>query len=213
MQYRIKTIKIPDEWIISGGRGITVAVVDSYIGNVNIPNIVKKYVKTNGVYRGAHCSSVCEIISKVAPHCKIIISQAMNEKTGNYFGLTNAIDNLKEDSFDIINFSLSTKEDKYEIKKRIDELSKRSIVIASMANDGSKSYPAEYADVLSVSSFKKSNIDADIYCDDSFIFGNEGIKKTGNSMSTAFISGIFALAKSFNHNFTKEDIIKQLLGK
>ena len=40
-----------------------------------------------------------------------------------------------------------------------------------------------------------------------------GQEKTGNSMSTAFVSGIFALAKSYNKGFTKEDIIKQLLGK
>jgi hypothetical protein len=45
------------------------------------------------------------------------------------------------------------------------------------------------------------------------MFGNDNIKKTGNSMSTAFVSGIFALAKSYNKDFTKEDVIKQLLGK
>jgi hypothetical protein len=32
-------------------------------------------------------------------------------------------------------------------------------------------------------------------------------------MSTAFVSGIFALAKSYNKDYTKDDIIKQLLGK
>lgn len=214
-QNQIKTIKIPEEWVLSGGRGVTVAVIDSnIISNVGELNIVKKYsISNTGVYSGLHCLSVCEIISKVAPYCNIIVSQAMNEKSGDYAGLIRAIDNIKNDNIDIVNFSLSSREDKQQIKERIDKLSDRAIVVAAMANDGNNSYPAMYKNVVSVSSFKRSNIDADIYCDDSFVFGNFGTRKTGNSMSTAFVSGIFALAKSYNKDFTKEDIIKQLLGK
>ena len=209
---QIKTIKVPDEWVLCGGSGVTVAVVDSYVSD-ECPNVIKKYSRTNGLYKGTHCLSVCEIISKVAPHCNIIASQAINEKTGSHYGLINAIDCLNDDTFDIVNFSLSTKDDKLDIKKRIDRLTHRAIVVAAVANDGSCSYPALYDNVVSVSSFKRSTFDADIYCDDSFIFGNDSIKNTGNSMSTAFVSGIFALAKSFNKNYTKEDIIKRLLEK
>lgn len=212
--HQIKTIKVPDEWVISGGRGVTVAIVDSDIGNFKSPNIIKKYsLSNNGIYRNSHCSAVCEIITKVAPYCKIIVSQALNNKVGDYAGLIRAIDNIKNDDFDIVNFSLSTKEDKQDIKDKINLLSKKAVLVAAMANDYSNSYPAMYDNVVSVSSFKKSNIDADIYCDDSFMFGDDNIKKTGNSMSTAFVSGIFALAKSYNKDFTKEDIVKQLLGK
>ena len=216
MHQQLKTIKIPDEWILSGGKDVTVAVIDSYINlfNDNNLNIIKKYFLTNcGVHDGLHCLSVCEIIHNIAPHCKIIVSQALNGKTGDYSGLIRAIDSVKDDDIDVVNFSLSTSSDRVDIKKRIDELSKKSIIIASMANNGDVSYPAMYDNVLSVSSFKRTNINADIYCSDSFSFGNNNIRKTGNSMSTAFVSGIFALAKSYNKDFTKEDIVKQLLGK
>lgn len=216
MHQQLKMIKIPEEWILSGGKNVTVAVIDSYINlcDDNNLNIIKKYFLTNcGVHDGLHCLSVCEIIHNIAPLCKIITSQALNKKTGDYSGLIRAIDNIKYDDIDIVNFSLSTSSNKDDIRKRIDELSKRSIIIASMANNGDISYPAMYDNVLSVSSFKKTNIDADIYCGDNFSFGNNSIRKTGNSMSTAFVSGIFALAKSYNKDFTKEDIVKQLLEK
>lgn len=211
---QIKTIKVPDEWIMCGGRGVTVAVVDSNINVNSCRNVVKKYSTSNcGVFNGLHCLSVCEIISKVAPYCEIIVSQAMNDRIGDYAGLIRAIDNIKEDNFDIVNFSLSTREDKKNIHDRIDKISEKAVIVAAMANDGSVSYPAMYDNVVSVSSFKRSNIDADIYCDDKFLFGNNYIRKTGNSMSTAFVSGVFALAKSYNKNFSRDDIIKQLLEK
>ena len=94
--HQIKTIKVPDEWVISGGRGVAVAIVDSDIGNFKSPNIIKKYsLSNNGIYRNSHCSAVCEIITKVAPYCKIIVSQALNNKVGDYAGLIRAIDNIK----------------------------------------------------------------------------------------------------------------------
>lgn len=213
-QQNIDVVKVPEEWIVSGGKGVTVAVIDSDVCNNANYNVIKKYrMHNNGIGKTSHCDSVCNIISKVAPFCKIIVSQAINGKTGTYNCLTKAIDNILEEDVDIVNFSLSSKEDKDIIRSRVFKLSEKSIVIASMANNGSKSFPAEYDCVVSVSSFKKSDISADIYCDDSFIFGNDKIKKTGNSMSTAFVSGIFALAKSYNKDYTKDDIIKQLLGK
>jgi subtilisin family serine protease len=213
-QQRFDVVKVPEEWILSGGKGITIGVIDSDICVDTCDNVVKKYrINNNGISKTSHCDSVCNIISKVAPFCKIIVSQAINGKVGTYDCLTRAIDNILNDDVDIVNFSLSSKEDKDIIRTRIEKLSEKSIIIASMANNGSKSFPAEYDCVVSVSSFKKSDINADIYCNDSFIFGNNKTKKTGNSMSTAFVSGIFALAKSYNKNYTKDDIIKQLLGK
>ena len=63
---------------------------------------------------------MCDIISKVAPYCKIIVSQALNNRVGDYAGLIRAIDNVKNDEFDIVNFSLSTKENKQIVKDKID---------------------------------------------------------------------------------------------
>lgn len=212
-QRRINTIKIPDEWVLTMGRGVTVAVIDSHITEMN-DNIKKYYtVSNNGLFDSSHCWSVCEIISKVSPLSNIIVSQAIFGKRGTNEGLLKAIKNIKDDDVDVINFSLSTKDDDDKIRSCIYELSKKSLIVASMANNGSVSYPAEYDFVTSVSSYKNSNIDADLYCSDKFNFVNNIYNKTGNSMSTAFISGIFALAKSYNKNITKDEIIKQLLGK
>lgn len=215
MHHQIKMIKVPDKWVISGGKGVNVAVIDSQIDeNSNVYKKIYKsyYLSNNGIYHKSHCTSVCSIISNVAPFCNIIVSQALFGKRGDYSGLEIAINNIMKEDVDIINFSLSTREDKSWLRDKISFLSKKSIIVASMANDGSTSYPAMYDNVVSVSSIKKSNILADIYCDDNFFFDGIESKNTGNSMSTAFISGIFALAKSFNKNMTKEDIINELLG-
>ena len=212
MQHQIKQIAVPDEWVISGGRGVTVAVVDSHFNRNN--HRIKKYytISNGGVYGDSHCSAVCDIISSVAPFCDIIISQAMVNKTGTCDSLLRAVSNIKDEDFDVINFSLSTSDDNADIRSLIHKISQRALVVAAMANNGSISYPAQYDFSTSVSSYKRDWINADIYCDDSFIVGNK-TKKSGNSMSTAFVSGIFALAKSYDKNITKEEIIKQLLGR
>lgn len=211
---QVKSVVIPDDWVVSGGRGVTVAVIDSHVDVYDIKNIEKYYTSSNvGTYGTSHCDAVCKIISRVAPFCRIIVSQALFGKTGNHESFLRAIKNIYNEDIDVVNFSLSTSEDKGDIRSLVYDLSKRALIVAAIANNGTISYPAEYDFVTSVSSYKRDNGKSDICCEDSFIFGNESSKKTGNSMSSAFVSGIFALAKSYNKDITKEDIITQLLGR
>ena len=141
---QIKTIKIPDEWVISGGRGVTVDVIDSHI--TPIKDKIKKYytVSNSGVFDSSHGCSVCDIILNVAPLCNIIASQAIFGKTGSSDSLLAAIKNIMNDDVDVVNFSLSTMKDKDNIRSCLYNLSKRALIVAAMANNGSISYPAQY---------------------------------------------------------------------
>ena len=209
----MRIAKIPEEWILSRGSGITVAVVDSHIlesSKVFKNNVIKYYKENNfTTYGFEHCTSVCSIISKVAPLCKIIVSQALIDRRGTCEGLYRALEKIREDSFDVLNISLSYDNDNVKINSLIKEFCYKSCIIASVPNTGSDSFPACLDNVVSVSAMKHPDYNADIYCEDNFC--DTEIKKTGNSMSTAFVSGLFALAKSYDKTITKESFINQLL--
>lgn len=204
--------KVPTDWVITGGRGINILVIDSHIDTSSSiykdKVIYLKELNFQCGYSTSHCDSVCKIISYVAPLCKIGVYQILRNKTSDIFGLKIALRDVMNLDFDIINLSMATSKDDQELKNLIRDLSKTKLIVSSVSNIKMQSYPADYPEVLSVASFANSDMEADLYCSDRL-----GITdKTGNSMATAFISGVCALAKSYDKGITK-DLIKLQLQK
>jgi hypothetical protein len=214
MVQQLEMFKVPEEWIISQGKDITVGIVDGHIDTRSevYKNVLKYYTTERDRFYGyEHCNTICELIMNFAPKCKLIVSQAVTDSNGNVGNLELAIKNIIKEKVDVINISLSTSINNEEMKNMITNVvSSGVIIVSSIANNGTNSYPAMYDGVLSVSSLKNHSYTADIYCDDSIY---KGIKKTGNSMSTAFVSSLCALAKSYDRDITKETFLKRLLEK
>lgn len=213
---KVDVVSVPDEWILSGGNGTRAVVIDSHIDKNS--KVFDKVVSYEMLHRQrnsgtSHCTSICSIISKVSPASEIVIIQALIEKTGTLFGLERALEMALDYDFDVMNLSISSVNTTSRIKSLIEEISKKSIIVCSVPNNGKPSYPNGYNEVISVSSMDNNDYDADLYAEDKFMFNDSDIKKSGNSMSTAFVTGVCLLARSFDKNMLKEDVIKRLLGK
>lgn len=213
---KVDIVKVPEEWVLSGGNGTRVVVIDSHIDKDS--SVFNKVVSYEMLHRQrnsgtSHCTSICSIISKVSPMSEIVVIQALLEKTGTLFGLERALDMARGYEFDVLNLSVSSAKSTDRIKSLISDISKKSIVVCSVPNDGKTSYPNGYEEVISVSSLDNRGYDADMYAEDKFMFSDPDIKKSGNSMSTAFVTGVCLLARSFDRTMLKEDVLKRLLGK
>lgn len=210
---QLDIIKIPEEWVLSAGRGVNVFVLDGHIDTESSVYKDKvfyyKMLNSGNFYSTCHCDSVCKIISDVAPFAKIGVYQVLKNKKTDIFGFNIALDEICNQDFDVLNISMSSVKNEDYIYRKIENISKKSIIVASLSNRDMESYPAKYDNVISVSSFTNNYQDADIYCSDRI----EAIKSRGNSMSTAFISGICALAKSYDKSIDKERFLKLLLQK
>ena len=210
---QLDIIKIPEEWVIAGGKGVKVLIIDGHINTSS--ELYKKRVSfykelnKGNCYTTGHCDSVCKVIAETAKFADIGVYQILRNKRTDVFGLQKAFKDIIDMDFDVINLSMSTVKDVHNIKEQVDVLSKKSIIVASMSNNNTISFPAKYDNVISVSSFSNNYQDADVYCEDKIGIVN----KTGNSIATAFISGICALAKSYDKGINKDSFLKQLLQK
>lgn len=211
---KIRMIKVPEEWVLSNGAGTRVVVIDSHIDpNSSVfKERVVSYEKLNRERGGgySHCTSVCNIISAISPLTEIIVIQSIIEKTGTVKGLELALRAAMEYEFDVINLSVSSPASSEGIKSLIKEASLNSMVVCSVPNNGNKHYPCSYEEVISVSSIENNVFKADIYAEDKLVLLGDNTKKTGNSMSTAFVSGICLLARSFDKTLLRDDFLKRL---
>lgn len=206
-------IKIPYEWLETGGEGSTVAVIDGHINTSSAAyssvSVYRKYNQEK-IYDTSHCTHICEIINSVAPLAKIIVYQAMCGNVGTILGIKIALKDIMKEKFDVLNLSMSSICDDSEFEYLMKEISSRAIVVASISNNNKiKSFPSSYPSVISVASIDNHSKGADLYTNDLFYINGEQ-KKSGNSMSTALISGICSLAKSFDKKINKELFLRQL---
>lgn len=209
----INILEVPEKWTLTSGKDTVVVVIDSHINQKSkVFNSVISY-ETLHTDRGigtSHCTSVCNIISAVAPLSKIVVIQALIETTGTIFGLERALEKACLYDFDVLNLSVSSSQTSPGIESLIKKISSKSIVVCSVPNNGRPYFPSKYPEVLSVSSFNNGSFNANLYADDRIAVSDSKIKKTGNSMATALVSGICLLSRSYDKTILKEDFIRQL---
>ncbi|MCK9279256.1 MAG: S8 family serine peptidase [Melioribacteraceae bacterium] len=217
----MKIVEIPFDWIYTQGKNTIVAIIDTHcdISHKDISKSINKYSTCMRAreYGKEHCTHIAGIILKVAPLCKLNIYQVIFVKSvGTAKGISNAINNAVDDGVDVINLSISLSQDFTCVRDSIKRAFENNIiVVGAVSNDGKTYYPANYKEVLSVTSFNDKS-KADIYTEEKIVStlpNNRYGELTGHSMSCAMVSGIVALARSYDKTMNRGKFISLLKRK
>ena len=212
--------KVPKEWIETKGKGIRIGIIDSGC-DLNHKNLKISEYKIFGQENLKHGTHIAGIISSNAKNYSIngfcnqseIIFAACDFV--NYQSLSHLIEALewiKEKKVDVLNLSFALKKDYDQIRKILEDISKNTIICSSYSKE--LPYPHQYEFVVSVG--KKESENPDLVALGNFIStapNNTFSELSGSSMSTAFATSVFGIAKAFDNKLSTESIIKKIDGK
>lgn len=224
MKYTIS--QIPQPWINIRGKGATVMICDTGC-DITHPAIVKSvteyrsFSQTNLSTHSRHGTHVAGIIcgesdqmKGVAPDAKLIVAQIMKGTSGNYEWLLGALRWAASLNVDVLNLSFSYPHDNVEIRTLLMSMSANGTIVSSAYSPYPDIYPSSYPFAVSVGSYADSGLQetskVDIYAHNEFRSSVPAEKYDvirGNSMATAYFSGIAALAKGFDKSITKERLL------
>jgi major intracellular serine protease len=171
---------------------------------------------------GTHCAGIISGQGKqiwgIAPECKLMIGKIMERRSGKggkFEFLVNGIKWAIENGAEIISLSLSTPLDSNDLHNIIkDAHSNHGVsIICAIGNQGEFSndiFPACYSECVAVGSINENSLKdefSNLSKELDLLAPGVNIKSTGlnggylslsgTSMATAFVSGVFALIKSF----------------
>ncbi|ADL53772.1 S8 family peptidase [Clostridium cellulovorans] len=176
-QWYLQTLKIPDVWSVSTGKGVTVAVIDTGI-DTRHEDLVGKVIGGKdftgiGSYEdnNGHGTLVAGIIaadrennigvSGIAYDAKLLSVKVLNKDgVGDTNTIANGIKWAADNGAKILNISLGTGKDDAILKGAVDyAVSKGCILISASGNLGFQgvNYPAAYDNVIAVGATNQSN--------------------------------------------------------
>ena len=216
-----------------------IAVIDSglpkYYDKENTYRVIvdkeyRAYLSKKEIYdENGHGTIVRNIIDKYLDKCDEVITLKILNKDlkGNSIALINAIQFCIENKIDLINISLGTINEKY--KEKLHRLIKKAIqngiiVVAAEHNDGLKSYPANFQQVIGVREQRKSLLRHRITYDHRTNFFQVGLKKIplkilwglkkvyftrGSSFMAPHVTGVIIKIIKEKQLYAKELIIEE----
>ncbi len=224
------------------GKGIKVAIIDSGLDKCHyLPNIVssKDFTITSITYKAdeickdkiGHGTACAGIISEKAPESELLIIKIFDlELIASYKLLLNSLNYAIEEGVHIINLSLGVYEDFNKVKKLYDicqyAYDKNIIIVSAATNlEGKYSYPANFDNVLGVTSgkidckygynFRQNNSVELIAKGDwqrvNWLMG-KSVFRSGSSLAASHITGIISLVLQAFPNSDPEKVKKILLS-
>lgn len=179
---------------------------DNVVGDVGLRFDSNGYlqVKSNHYIEHDHGTMVAATIKLVSPNVEFYSINILDKDlSANGKLLINALDYCKNYNPDIVHLSLGTTSIKYRysLKKSINSLIRNNIIIVAAAqNQGAKSYPAYFKNVVGVKGHICNNYN-EIYYKNNFFYGPLHLSPNlwgeekkhkhicGNSISAAYITG------------------------
>lgn len=215
----IKLSNVPKEWIETKGKGIRIGIIDSGC-DIKHKNLKISEYKIFGQENLRHGTHIAGIISSNAKNHSVNGFCSQSEiffaacDFINFQSLTNlrkALEWIEEKNVDVLNLSFALKRDYDQIRELLKKISEKTIICSSYSSD--LQYPHSYDFVVSVG--KKETDNANIIAHGNFIStfpNNEFSELSGASMSTAFMSSVFGIAKAYNKKLSYDSIIKRVNG-
>ena len=198
---------IPKEWLRKQGEGTIIGIVDTGIKrSLNCFNNTKIVCKTFGQTEYRHGTHVASTILQFSPKASIVFAAGMFE---NYDELESMLEWISTFKLDVLNLSLSYREDNSKIEKLLQNIHNNGTIIVAAFNSR-MTYPCKYPFVL------KAGNGGDFEAPDEWVSyfpnGNKGTMK-GSSVSTAITSGLCSLGKAIIPSINKEDFLSTVRPK
>lgn len=213
MRYNI--CKVPSKWIETEGLQSKVCILDGFcnIEHSYISANVKKYEHTeSGMFSSkTHATHIAGTIVRIAPRSSLFIKQVVIDSSGVISRLEEGLDFAIENEIDVVNLSLSIDHNVNKILQKLRKLHETGCFIVAPVIPGGISFLSNIPEVIAVSSYD-CPLNSDVFAPKTIYscytdgFGN----LSGHSMSTSFVSGICALAKSFDKRMTKAEFLLSL---
>lgn len=203
---------------------VKIAVIDR-IGHIDAQG-VEYYSVVDTVNRPVeHGSFVLEILRELVPTAEFVaINIATSDGIIEPLSLAEGIQYAVDSGCHIINISLGSQTDYFEVEKKIDDaVDSQCVVVAACGNESKNAldYPAGYDKVISVMARNIDNIDFDnnnvsetkksISAPGSAVF-NETRTVSGSSIAAAYVTAEVAYVLSVQPNITLKDL-QELLAR
>lgn len=198
---------IPKEWLRKQGEGTIIGIVDTGIKrSLNCFNNTKIVCKTFGQTEYRHGTHVTSTILQFSPKASIVFAAGMFE---NYDELESMLEWISTFKLDVLNLSLSYREDNSKIEKLLQNIHNNGTIIVAAFNSR-MTYPCKYPFVLKAG--KGGDFEAPEEWISYFPNGNKGTMK-GSSVSTAITSGLCSLGKAIIPSINKEEFLSIIKPK
>lgn len=214
---------IPIEWLETYGKNIKVGICDIGFDTNHkaLKHAISEYKLFGGGCNKNHGTHVAGIIASKPNNISSVKGLAMESKlylaginTNANLGYKTLIEALKwilEINVDVLNLSFAYSERNKKIEELLQKIAENTLIVSSYSTD--LSYPHKYEFVISAG-IEDENADINYVGEFMSTSINNGyIKMSGSSMSTAFVSSVACLAKSYNSKITKEEFLSEIKGE
>lgn len=207
------------------GYGVRVGIIDSGVNKISENVLVGfNYLENSEdtTDNKGHGTIIAGIILEIAPNAKIIPLKCTerNKITDNSSIIAAIYKAVDDFECDVINVSIGMP-DSEELKAAVNYAVKSgAIIVSAVGNDGELSYkkgkiyyPAGYENVIGVGSVNVKNVVSAFSQKNKSVFivtPGESKKYRGTSFSAARVSGVAAIAKSFNKQMSAANFMEYL---
>lgn len=221
MKEAINLVKVPSFW--KAAEDVKIGICDCGVArhdDIDHSNISSKsFGKKKGIVElnnpeYGHGTHVAGIIQTISPEARLFSAECLAGKSGGYKNLEDAISWCAENRVDVLNLSIAYSKDDSRIKGLLKEMSQDGCIICASAAKDPLIYPAKYGYTISCSSFMYYNDDADVYLPariESAVLNNQRKTMAGNSMACAYMSAICAMAKGFDPEIKRDQVLSNLV--
>lgn len=213
---------IPQEWLLTRGRGAIIGIVESGcdIGHADLRNSVvssREFGEVKKVHGNHVIATICGasrkpwVFNGLCTSAEVHVALTALDKYHVMGTFRKAVEWLSSFDLDVLNLSLAYDIDDSGIRDILASIANRAIILSAYAN-GAR-FPHGYDFVVGVG--YSENHKCDLIGPKSIVSlihdGNYG-EMSGTSMATAFASGVAGLARAHDKKISKEEFVNTVRG-
>ena len=214
--------RIPEDWLLTRGKNVKVGVCDTGcdLSHKALQKTNIEHESFGGGANKSHGTQIAGIIvgnpddiytfQSMSPLSNMFFADIQTKGDLAYKSFRQALEWIIESKVDVLNLSFAYPNDNEEIKKLLIDISKNTLIFC--AYSPILEFPHSYDEVISVGmSDEPVNIITDGECFSTGL-NNKYSKVRGTSFSTALMSSVGCLAKSYDKEIDKEKFLLTVKG-